>query len=239
MVKERAIDKAKKILKLALSAEKIGNIYEAQVAYSKIDTILKEYHMSKEDLILEETLFTKIDIKLNIKKYGKPVIVMANAISRLMGCSLLHVRGKDEIIRIYGKSNDLELFKFLFTSSVDLMLSMERSEYKKSDKRIKPGKFTRDFVCGFSFGINEKINQIIQEKEDDIKSNSNVVNSENKEYGLVLISKNLEAKKYMMDLHKDDDLSQSKVSNNKVDPDVFNGAYNKGLKHNLNKPIGT
>jgi len=221
---------SKKIIALLKKTEENGaSLEEAKNAMEMANKLMAKYDIAISELKFDEGDFELYEFDYSTKS-NKTIFNIGFPISKF--CNVLHLTSKTNGIyklKFYGRKSSNILAKYYFDS---LIIQFENSweKYKSGDEFLRlnkmyHGKTLRlSFETGFVFGIQEKIMELIAEREKMIVH----------ETGLMVVNQ--------YDLVKQDYLSKNKVKTVKpklkaVVDATYNSGFAKGQKAKINTPI--
>lgn len=186
--KDDQLDKIKskleKLLAKAESAKEIGSLEEAEIFMQKVNSLLTEYNLTKEDIRVktgnpkEDIVFVDIDVKAEhgwSKTDGLWMLGMYNTVSKYNYCRM--VRDKSWIkeglyLKLFGEPENIDIVRYLvsFIIAKGRQLQKERWEtYRSMGGPEKKNAFKRGYFVGLCTGINIKL--MAQRAQDEAKWN--------------------------------------------------------------------
>lgn len=184
--KNEQLDKIKlkleKLLAKAESAREIGSLQEAEIFMQKVNSLLTEYNLKKEDIRVktgnpkDELVFVDIWLKEEHgwgKTDGMWMIAMYNVISVHNYCRMVRIMThgtQNELVRVFGEPHNIDTVRYLanFIIATGKHLHKERwKAYRTSGGREKKNAFKRGYFTGLVYGIQVKLEE--QQEQDEAK----------------------------------------------------------------------
>lgn len=171
--REKLMDKIRKLLEHAASAEKIGSLEEAATFAAKADQLLTEHKLSRAEVEIFGTQCSTdagwedepidreyVDIQVGRKKktgYNLWQAQLASVVAELCFCEHLAVPSSPKQIFI-GRAQDRAVAAYLYEVLAKECHRMGWKEYAKARKRDEYTRnFFRSFCTGFVHAINTRV----------------------------------------------------------------------------------
>lgn len=160
-------DKLRKLIAKQESAEKLGNLAEAEAFASKISELMMEYQIelhelqteSAQNIDIDHTIFFTSD--LTARNESDWIRRLYNACAIGANCKVLYHKGNLYTITIVGDEMSIETLHFMVAQLSVKLRTLARSTYtiyKKEGKTFdKRNTFIRSFLKGAPFGIKEQL----------------------------------------------------------------------------------
>ena len=171
------ISKVQKLLRVAESSDKIG---EVETAQSLAQELITKYQI--EEAMLNNHVGTGGIISIRVetpKPYAVDKSVLLNSIAKYNFCKVLR---SDKYCMIYGYESDIELCIALYNAlSLHMITQMKTKllKLKEYDTENNPKAWAKSFFSGYAISIEERIrfskSKVIKEVESDVSKSLELV----------------------------------------------------------------
>ncbi len=183
MIQDKTLDKIKKLLEHAESAEQIGNQAEAAAFMKKVNKLTLEHKISLASINAYDPNNTDesiTDAKVDYYEHGLPVQSraakyvwdLARAISKANNCRHLVQNGSNKIWFV-GRASDREICTYMFVIAYRTLLTDCVKEYRKADANARRlgmrSEMMRGWRNSFRIGFIKAIQDRLNESREEVK----------------------------------------------------------------------
>lgn len=173
-IPQNILELLKKLLVFEDGAKKIGSIHEAEVAATKIQAILLQYNLDRENIFHDKRKYVAKNLSVSeysSKTEGKWIRMLLAGISIYNFCDLITRttgdRNSDSYV-IMGTEENTETVIFLFEQLRIRILELSKESWKRYNGIEKHNTYLRGFLMGAAMAIRLRLRE---EWEKSQKSN--------------------------------------------------------------------
>ena len=221
--KKEIIDKVIKLLDLSNSTNSDN---EAEVAKEMAASLMAKYDIKEIESEIEPTFYTS-EQQLNRQSHIKYDTTLLQIVSEFNGVAyIMKTRSGQKAKNVFvGSAIDVECNAFM----IDILQQQRWSAWKKYRAQLKSEHeiVTTDldkkkWFMGFAFGIQEKLDNLTEMKEDKIQ-----------EHGLVPVDKQKQA---LSDYEKDHNVESSKSRSSTYNPNGYEAGLDAYIHKGISEP---
>lgn len=175
-MREKQLEKIRKLLKHAASAEAIGSAAEAEAFAARAKRALDEYNLTMDDVELHEAMNSPIEIERVETDIPVPLWqnIILSTLAQINGC--VHVeQGGTQFIMIVGRAADrniaINFFKY-FRKVGRLLMEEFEATYRSGVEFFQYGEAglpqkIESYMAGFAVGVSRNLDKAYGPRKDD------------------------------------------------------------------------